>query len=67
MPPHQLPYACSICGWKGTENPTEPGDGAMCPNCGCLVYPRAWSDSWGLAILLIGLCVGLVALVAFAF
>jgi hypothetical protein len=60
-----LPYSCHVCKWSGTAEVTEPGDGAMCPNCGVLLYPRAWGETWGLTILIIGVTLGLVALVAY--
>ena len=58
-------YACHVCGWQGSLEPTEPGGGAMCENCGVLVHPTAWGSTWGVTLLILGAVVGLVLLVAY--
>jgi hypothetical protein len=59
------PYACPICGWQGMLEPTPPLNDAICPECGELLRPRTWMDTWGLAILILGIVVAVVLFVAY--
>lgn len=58
----ELSYACHVCGWRGRQEPTSFSDldEAYCPNCGTMLYPQSWAQTWGLALLLVGGCVGLI-------
>lgn len=58
-------YACPVCQWQGAAEPTEPGDGALCENCGCLLYPRSFGETWGVVLLIVASVLVLVALVAY--
>ena len=58
-------YACPVCRWQGLLEPTEPGGGAMCENCGVLVYPAPWAGTWGVAALILGAVALLVLAVVY--
>ena len=37
-------------------------DEAYCPNCGTLLHPQSWMQTWGVVLLLVGGAVGLIGL-----
>jgi hypothetical protein len=51
-------YRCEVCRWQGQLEPEDAGDAAPCPQCGVYLYPLTWVQTWGLALLLIGLSLG---------
>ena len=55
-------YACPICGWQGMRTPTL--NEAECPECGTLLQPRSWHDTWGLTLLILLIVVTTVLFVA---
>ena len=57
-------YACPICGWQGMLPPTPPLNEADCPECGTLLQPRSWRDTWGRALLILLIVVTTVMFVA---
>jgi hypothetical protein len=59
-------YRCEVCGWQGRLEPLDAGDAAPCPNCGVFLYPLPWTQTWGMALLLILGCLALVAATVFA-
>lgn len=61
----ELSYVCPVCQWQGTAEPCEPNQDASCPNCGTLMYPQTWAQTWGTALSYIGVAVAFVALYAF--
>lgn len=62
--PRKKSYVCPACPWEGVEEPTEPQEGAHCPQCGTLMSPEpVWRRAL-LALVIIGGMVGLVALFA---
>jgi uncharacterized paraquat-inducible protein A len=58
-------YACPVCGWQGMLAPTTPQNDAECPECGTLLAPRTWMDTWGLTLLILGLVAAAVLFVAY--
>jgi hypothetical protein len=65
MHPRELSYRCSICKWQGQLEPLDAGDAAPCPLCGVYLYPLSWTQTWGVALLLIGVSVATVLAVVF--
>lgn len=63
--PRALSYVCPVCAWRGTTEPCEPTGDAACPNCGTLMYPQTWAETWGTALSFIGLALAVLALYAF--
>jgi uncharacterized paraquat-inducible protein A len=57
-------YRCEVCRWQGMLDPIDAGDAAPCPQCGVYLYPQSWGQTWGVAILMIAVCVGIVAVAA---
>jgi hypothetical protein len=55
MCPRELSYRCAVCQWQGQLEPLDAGDAAPCPNCGVYLYPLSWKQTWGIALLLIGI------------
>jgi hypothetical protein len=51
-------YRCGVCRWQGPLEPEDAGDAAACPQCGVYLYPLTWAQTWGLALLLVGLGLG---------
>lgn len=47
-------YQCPVCQWQGRSEPTDAGDSAACPQCGVLLAPLSWAQTWGVALALIG-------------
>jgi hypothetical protein len=45
--------------------PLDAGDAAPCPNCGVYLYPLSWTQTWGVALLIIVATLGAVVAVAF--
>jgi hypothetical protein len=58
-------YRCAVCRWQGRLEPLDVSDAAPCPQCGVNLYPLSWFQTWGVALLMIAACVGLVFAVAF--
>ncbi len=58
-------YACPVCGWQGLLEPTPPLGDAECPECGTLLAPRSWLDTWGLTLLVLGVAAAAVLFVAY--
>lgn len=58
-------YRCEVCGWEGVAEPLDAGDAAPCPQCGVFLYPLSWKQTWGTAILWIGIALAVVAAVAY--
>jgi hypothetical protein len=58
--PPRHPYACHVCGWQGTLEPSEPAQDAVCPECGGLLFPQRWIDTWGHALLVAGVVVAVL-------
>lgn len=58
--PRELPYRCELCQWHGQLKPVDAGDAAPCPQCGVYLYPLSWGQTWGVALLWIGLGVAIV-------
>ena len=56
-------YACPECGWQGMLEPTL--DDAQCPECGEVLTPRSWLDTWGLTLLILGIVAAAVLFVAY--
>ena len=65
MRSHERSYRCAVCRWLGQLEPLDAADAAPCPQCGVYLYPQTWFQTWGVALLMIGACVGLVFAVAF--
>ena len=59
------PYECPLCGWQGMLEPSPPLNDAPCPDCGTLMTPRSWRDTWGLTLLILGVVVATVLFVAY--
>jgi predicted RNA-binding Zn-ribbon protein involved in translation (DUF1610 family) len=59
------PYECPLCGWQGMMEPSPPLNDAPCPECGTLMLPRSWMDTWGRTILILSLVVAAVLFVAY--
>ena len=59
------PYACPVCGWQGMLDPIPPTHDAECPDCGTLLAPRAWRDTWGVTLLILAVVVSIVLFVAY--
>jgi predicted RNA-binding Zn-ribbon protein involved in translation (DUF1610 family) len=53
-------YRCAVCGWQGQLEPIDPGDASPCPQCGVYLYPSSWAQTWGVALLVIAIAVGVV-------
>lgn len=53
-------YRCGVRRWQGQLEPEDAGDAAACPQCGVYLYPLTWAQTWGLALLLVGLSLGAV-------
>lgn len=64
MRPRELAYRCEICEWQGQLEPLDAGDAAPCPQCGVFIYPQSWAQTWGIALLLVGLSLAAVLAVA---
>jgi hypothetical protein len=45
--------------------PTPPLNDALCPECGTLMTPRTWADTWGRTIVVLALVVAAVLFVAY--
>jgi hypothetical protein len=58
-------YECPLCGWQGMCEPSPPLQDATCPECGALMTPRSWLDTWGLTLLILGVVVAAVLFVAY--
>lgn len=58
-------YECPLCGWQGMRQPEGPLNNATCPECGALMPPRSWFDTWGLTLLILGIVAAAVLFVAF--
>ncbi|MBI1832017.1 MAG: hypothetical protein HYR84_11265 [Planctomycetes bacterium] len=58
-------YECPACGWQGMCAPTPPLNDAPCPECGELMTPRPWWDTWGMTLLILAFVVGAVLFVAY--
>ena len=54
-------YRCEVCRWQGRLEPIDAGDAAPCPNCGVFLYPLSWGQTWGVALALVGVTLGLIA------
>ena len=65
MGPRQLSYQCEVCRWQGQLEPVDAGNAAPCPQCGVYLYPRSWAQTWGLVLLIVGACLGLIFAVAY--
>ncbi len=65
MRPREQSYRCAVCRWQGQLEPLDAGDMAPCPQCGVYLNPLSWFQTWGVALLMVGACVGLVLAVAF--
>ncbi len=65
MRAHERSYRCAVCRWQGQLEPIDAGDAAPCPNCGVYLYPLSWAQTWGVALLLIGASLGVVAAAVF--
>jgi hypothetical protein len=50
----EKPHECPVCGWQGMCEPTSPRKEALCPDCGNLMFPRSWLDTWGLTLIILG-------------
>lgn len=61
----QRSYHCVVCDWQGMLEPEEPGDAAACPQCGLLLAPQTWGQTWGVVLILVLACVAVVAVAAF--
>ena len=59
------PYACPECGWQGMLDPIPPHGDAECPECGTLLAPRTWMETWGLTLVILGIVVAVVLFVAY--
>ena len=59
------PYECPLCGWQGMLEPSPPLFDATCPECGELMTPRSWRDTWGLTLLILGVVVIAVLFVGY--
>lgn len=57
-------YQCAVCRWQGRMEPVEAGDSAPCPQCGVLLYPLSWAQTWGVALAMITGAVAFVLLAA---
>ncbi len=62
---HDKAYECPVCGWQGMREPTPPLMDATCPECGTLMQPRSWRDTWGLTIVILGIVVLVVLFVGY--
>jgi hypothetical protein len=47
------------------REPSPPLNDATCPECGTLMAPRSWMDTWGLTLLILGVVVVTVLFVAY--
>jgi hypothetical protein len=47
------------------REPAPPLNDATCPECGTLMTPRSWLDTWGLTLLILGVVVAAVLFVAY--
>jgi DNA-directed RNA polymerase subunit RPC12/RpoP len=65
MRSRELSYRCEVCRWQGQMEPLDAGDAAPCPNCGVYLYPLSWTQTWGVALLIIVATLGAVVAVAF--
>ena len=54
-------YECPECGWQGMCEPLN----ANCPDCGEALIRRSWWDTWGLALLILGIVLATVLFVAY--
>jgi DNA-directed RNA polymerase subunit RPC12/RpoP len=61
MRPRELSYRCSVCRWQGQLEPVDAGDAAPCPDCGVYLYPLTWVQTWGVALVLVGVGVAVAA------
>jgi hypothetical protein len=64
MRPRELSYRCSVCRWQGMLEPNEAGDAADCPQCGVLLQPLSWGETWGVALLIVGITLAAVVVMA---
>jgi hypothetical protein len=53
-------YRSEVCRWQGSAEPTDAGDATSCPQCGVFLYPLAWWQTWGIALVAIGGTIGVV-------
>jgi hypothetical protein len=61
MGSYRRSYRCTVCRWQGQLEPFDAGDAAPCPNCGVYLYPLSWVQTWGVALVMIGAALGVVA------
>lgn len=59
-------YACPKCGWQGMLDPSQAPLGAPCPECGEVLRPRPWRETWGFAIFIISVALIFLLLAAMA-
>jgi len=64
MCPGGLSYRCDVCRWQGQLEPLDADNAALCPQCGVYLYPLSWAKTWGVALMLIGVCVAAIVMFA---
>src|SRR5262249_25647129 len=63
--PRERCYRCAVCAWQGQVEPLAAGAAPPGPRPGVYLSPLSWGQPWGLALLLVAACVGLVVAAAF--
>ena len=58
-------YECPWCGWQGMCEPAAPLVDAECPECGEMMPPRSWMDTWGRTLIILGVVAVVVLFVGY--